>query len=130
MNSYLIILGILGLLGASAHIVLGERFIISPLNSEHLPTSFLGDGDVTKRYLRWFWHVGSILIVGCSLALVTVGIRYRSPEAQVLARAIGTGFISMFAAFLLVAIPRPSLFWRVPQGTILGIGGFAIWLVA
>lgn len=130
MNVYLIALGVLGLVGASAHIILGERFIISPLGVDRLPTSFLGDGDVTKRYLRWFWHVGSFDIGGSSLALIVIGMMYDMPGAKLLAQFIAVHFIAIFGVFLAIAITRPGLFVRIPQGTLLGIGGLLVWLVA
>ncbi|MBV7337780.1 hypothetical protein KFU94_58035 [Chloroflexi bacterium TSY] len=130
MNIFLIVLGSFGLIGTLAHITLGERFIIRPLHTDSLPTSFLGDGDITKRYLRWFWHVGSFDIGGSSLALIVIGLLYGAPGTQLLARFIAVHFIAIFGAFLGVAIPRPELFVRVPQGVLLGIGGLLVWLAA
>ena len=123
-------LGSLGMVGCLAHVVLGEVFILRPLRPESLPSSFLGDCDITKRYLRWFWHVGSLFIGGGSLALVALGADYDRPTAPMLARLIGLAFMGTFAAFCIVALPRPLLFLRVPQGLGLGLGGLAIWLLA
>ena len=130
MNVSLIVLGSLGLIGVLAHIVLGELFIIGALKKKDLPTSFLGDGDVTKRYLRWFWHVGSFVIGASSLSLIVIGIIYDTSGTQLLARFIAVQFVAIFGVFLIVAIPRPELFIRVPQGVVMGIGGVLVWLVA
>ena len=57
MNAGLVALGCAFIVGCLAHIALGERYIIAPLKADALPLSFLGDGDTTKRYLRWFWKL-------------------------------------------------------------------------
>ena len=74
-------LAIAGILGGIVHLTLGERFILQRLAVEQLPVSFLGDGRVTKGYLRWFWHVGTLAIVGGSAAVgaVAVGIAGAPP---------------------------------------------------
>jgi hypothetical protein len=129
MNVPVVVLGCLALVGCLAHVVLGERYVIAPLRADALPASFLGDGDVTKRYLRWFWHVGSVAIGGGGVVLVFSAARC-GPEAAALARVVALQYLSMFAMFMVVAVPRPVLFVRVPQGMLLGVGGALAWLAA
>ena len=126
MNLLLVALGGVGLIGCLAHVVLGERFIVGPLAPEAMATSVLGDGDIAKRYLRWFWHVGTVMIGGGASVLIAVGLG-AIDHGEVAARVVAGLFVGMFAAFLIVAIPRPWLFVRVPQGLLLGVGGTIAW---
>jgi hypothetical protein len=101
VNAALVALGCASLVGCLAHVALGERYIIARLQPETLPVSLLGDGDVTKRYLRWFWHVGTVAIGGGGLALGACGLSLL-PDGAVLARVVSIQYLAMFAAFLIV----------------------------
>ena len=66
MNWYWTIAGGLAIVGGLAHLLLGESRIISRLDPSTLHPSPPMSGDTAKRYLRWFWQVGTVNIFGAA----------------------------------------------------------------
>lgn len=69
MNLYLLIASILAILIGIIHSILGERLILIPLLKKELP-QILGSDWITKRTLRFAWHVTSICWWG--MAFITL----------------------------------------------------------
>ena len=74
MNWYWITAGILAIGGGVAHLYLGESRIISRLDAGALQPSPPMSGDTAKRYLRWFWHVGTVNILGAATVGLIIGL--------------------------------------------------------
>ncbi|MBT5095133.1 MAG: hypothetical protein HOM21_12850 [Halobacteriovoraceae bacterium] len=128
MDWYYVITGIMAALGALAHLVLGELWIISPLDPEKLTTQKL-HGDTVKRYLRWFWHIGTFYILFLAVGSLYIGLTNRFYMFEpILARILAFFFAGMGATYLVVAIPSPRHFYRIPQGPLMILASILLWL--
>ena len=119
MSVLLLLASILTILTGAAHSVLGELLILRHMaNFEKVP-SLLGSVELTKRTLRFTWHLPTILASGMALIL----LRYahlpilgegemfviRTISAAMLACSLVTLLLSRgkhpgWIAFLLIAI--------------------------
>src|SRR5262249_62165946 len=73
MNVYFAVAGVLALLLGLAHSVLGELLLIRRLTNDHLPPiapfslvelrklGLAGSADLTRRTLRFTWHLPTVL---------------------------------------------------------------------
>ncbi|MEW6736361.1 MAG: hypothetical protein AB1489_34030 [Acidobacteriota bacterium] len=64
MNVYLVISGILTILMAIAHTVMGEILILIPLQKTQGLPAIMGSVRTTRETLRFAWHVTSVLGIG------------------------------------------------------------------
>ena len=131
MNWYWTTAGALAVGGGLAHLILGERRIITRLDPATLPALPPMSGDTTKRYLRWFWHVGTVNIFGAATVGLIIGLSDGLiPAERVVANLIAAVFLGMFLAFCVVAIPSPKHFVRIPQGPAMLVAAILFWLGA
>jgi hypothetical protein len=124
-----LVLGVAAAVGGLVHAIGGERWIIARLDPGRLARSILGDGDISRRYLRWFWHVGTADILGAASLFLGVGVGVlRVPPIvfQVLALHLGLYVV----AFAISFARRPAAWWRVPQAWAMLAGAVATWLAA
>ena len=109
----------------------GESRIISRLDPAKLNPSPRIGGDTAKRYLRWFWHVGTVNILGGAGVGLIIGLSNGLiPAERVVANLIAAVFFGMFLAFCVVAIPSPKHFVRIPQGPAMLIAAILFWMGA
>ena len=131
MNWYWTIAGTLAVFGGLAHLILGESWIILRLDPAKLNPSPPMQGDTAKRYLRWFWHVGTVNIFGAAAVGLIIGLSDGLiPAERVIANLIAALFFGMFLAFCVVAIPSPKHFVRIPQGPAMLIAAILFWMGA
>jgi hypothetical protein len=76
----------LAVLLATAHSVLGERYILMRLFRRPLPP-LLGGEDFTRQTLRFAWHLTSVAFVGLAVVLVLL-----PPSARAAAQVIAATF--------------------------------------
>ena len=127
MNGLQASAGFLALLGGFAHMVLGEMWIISPLDPKRLPTTNAGSGDTIKRYLRWFWHVGTVMIFLFAGGALLIGLSSVVPSERLVANILSIWFAGGCLAFCVVAVPSPRHFVRIPQGLLMGLCALLLW---
>ncbi len=72
MNAYLLLAGIIALLGGLAHTILGHQWTVKPMQAEHLASS-QNSGEQNVRYLTWFWHIGSAFLLSSAAILLIEG---------------------------------------------------------
>ena len=128
MNWPWITAGTLAIVGGLAHLYLGESRIISRLDPVALRPSPPMSGDTAKRYLRWFWHVGTVNILGAATVGLVIGLTDGIiPAEREVANLISALFLGMFLAFCVVAIPSPKHFVRIPQGPAMFVAAMLFW---
>lgn len=113
MNIYLIIAGVLGIIGGLAHTFLGHKWTVNSIVSENLkPIKNTGDQD--KRFLTWFWHIGSVVLLSTSSILLMEGLNQIDIHRD-LQLFISFIWISMSGIFLVVAsYPPVQIFKMIP----------------
>ena len=114
MNVYFIIAGTIGIAGGIAHTVLGHRWTVRPLPREQLASAQF-TGDQNKRYLTWFWHIGSVVLVSTSVVLLLEGMHIAEVHRHLLLY-ISFLWLSMSAVFLIVALKAPLQVFRMVPG--------------
>jgi hypothetical protein len=70
MNTYLLTSGILTIVLCVAHSVIGEMSIINPIQKIEVLPAVRGSIRMTKRTLRFAWHVTSVLGLGVATILI------------------------------------------------------------
>jgi hypothetical protein len=129
MNGYWMIAGCMFAAGGLLHLVAGEVFIIGPIPAEQLRPAPFADRDAAKRYLRWFWHVGTVDILLGGALFLGLGARW-VPASSMTARWIALHFFGYVLAYLVAIGRRPSLLVRIPQGPFMLLGAVLGWLGA
>jgi hypothetical protein len=121
MNAALLLAAALAVVLGLAHSYLGERYIlIRLLRREDLPKLF-GEGEFTKRTLRFAWHLTSVAWIGLAGVLIVLAA---SPGGarRTEARVVSATFL-LSGALALVGSRGRHLSWVV----FFGIAGL-IWL--
>ena len=116
MNLLLILAGAIGLFGGWAHLYLGERWTIGPLRAEVLD-SYKFKGEVNKRIVRWFWHIGSMVLLSTSALLLAHGLGWIQVHRQLLL-FISFQWLSITALWVLFAGKPPTRFFTIFPGLI------------
>ena len=130
MNWLWIIAGGLATVGGLAHMIFGERWVLSRVDAVNFEVSPAGDDDTIKRYIRWFWHVGTaVFLITAGTALV-IGATDAVPHENTLATFLAIQGATVVAAYGVVVVARPRNFIRVPQGTAIAIVSVLLWLGA
>lgn len=130
MNWLWIVAGSIATVGGFAHMLLGERWVLSRVDGSTLETSPAGDDDTLKRYVRWFWHVGTAVFLLTAATALLIGLSDAIPHESALATLLAIQGAAMVTAYAVVAVPRPRIFLRIPQGTAVAIVSVLLWLGA
>jgi len=112
MNAYVGVAGILLAVLGLAHSVLGERLILIPLlEQEELP-KIGGSDDLTRRTLRFTWHVTTVLLWGGAAVLWTIAVLPPSDTLHALTRIMAIAYLA--CAFVSLIYSRGKHFaWLV-----------------
>ena len=116
MNIYLILAGILAMAGGLAHAVLGHRWTVSPLDPAHLASDKFS-GEQNRRFLMWFWHVGSVVLLSTAAILLVHGFGVTTVHRSLLLY-VSFLWLSTSAVFLLVSFQPPVQFTKMPPGIV------------
>ncbi len=77
MNVYFLLAGVIGFLGGIAHTFLGHKWTVKALDPEKLQST-QNTGEQDARYLTWFWHIGSLLLLSSSAILILHGLMIKT----------------------------------------------------
>lgn len=116
MNTFLLIAGILGTLGGLAHTILGDRWTVAPLEAEAI-ASRQNTGEQNKRYLRWWWHMGSVLLLSTSVAFAAHGAALVELQRHLLLY-LAFLWIATTTVFFTVALRSPNQAWSMVPGLV------------
>jgi hypothetical protein len=97
MNYYLLSSGVLTILLAVAHSIIGERSIIGPIQKTSGLPRVQGSDRQTKLTLRFTWHVTSVLGIGTAVVLIAYS-RWAilTPDQVFIARALSATYLTCF----------------------------------
>ncbi|SHH78454.1 hypothetical protein [Ferrimonas marina] len=70
MNTFYVLAGLVGLVGAGAHISMGYSRLKQRLSAD----SGSNDDDAMRLLLTFFWHTGSLMLLSLSLLLLLEGL--------------------------------------------------------
>lgn len=116
MNIYFVIGGAIGVLGGFAHMILGDLWTVSPLPPEHIGSA-QNSGDQNKRYLRWFWHIGSVVLLSTSALILVSGLDVVEIHRHVLLY-ISALWLSITGIFFAVALKPPVQALKMVPGLV------------
>jgi len=101
MNLWLVAAAAVIVLLAIAHSYLGERILIGPLQRRDDLPPMMGDTTLSKRTLRFAWHVTSVLALGLAGLLLLLA-RYEQDTltaARIIAATLAlSGLLSLVIA--------------------------------
>ena len=112
MNAWVAIAGALAVLVAAAHSWLGERYVIAPLLRRHDLPRLRGGDELTKRTLRFAWHVTSVAWVGLAALLIAVAPLAPQPARAATGRVVAATF-AVSSVVALVGSRGRHLSWIV-----------------
>lgn len=116
MNLYFVIAGIIGLLGGCAHAVLGDLWTVSPLDAS-TAGSKQNTGDQNKRFIRWFWHIGSVVLLSTSAIALLQGLAVFEFQTQLLA-FVSFLWLSITAIFFVISAKPPMQTFKMVPGLV------------
>ncbi len=116
MNLYLVIAGALGCLGGCAHAILGDRWTIAPLDVDTL-ASRQNTGEQNHRYLRWWWHVGSVVLLSTSLGFLLHGATIVEVHRDLLLY-LAFLWVATTTVFFAVALRAPNQAFKMVPGLV------------
>ena len=116
MNSYFVAAGVIGMIGGLAHAFLGHRWTIDVLDPDYLASS-QNSGDQNKRYLTWFWHIGSVVLLSSSGLILLQGLNQIQVHRDLL-WYISFLWLSMMTIFLIVAVRPPNQVLKMVPGLV------------
>lgn len=127
MNWLWTIAGIIMLMTGLIHSILGEKRIFNNLKTENLKTHY--SGEVTKITLRWFWHFSSIMIASIgSIAFLMGCTEEFIPSEPFLAKILAGVTYGLVVLLVVVNLRDPSNLKYYPQGVVLLVIAFLIWI--
>lgn len=110
MNSYLLISAILTIIVALIHSVLGEKLIITPVLRLDLP-KISGSDFLTKRTLRFAWHITSLAWLGIAGIFIYGAIHPMTVELSFVIRIMSAMFLVSSIITLITARGRHFAWW-------------------
>ena len=116
MNIYFILAGAFGFLGGCAHSFLGHKWTINAIDTTTL-NSTQNTQIQDKRFLVWFWHVGSIVLLSTSILLFVHGADWFNIHFHLLT-FISFLWLCITLLFIIIAAQRPSQILRMIPGLI------------
>ena len=73
MNVFLTVGGAMALLGGLAHTVLGHRWTVQAVDPAHAASERIS-GAANQRFVLWFWHIGSAVLLSTGAAFLLEGL--------------------------------------------------------
>jgi hypothetical protein len=123
MNPALAIASILAAVAAALHIFMGGHAVATPLLDSAMETR-------PKLILYAVWHMASVALCLCAVALFVGGLRRPAEPSRYLVRFISLLWCCFGATFLAVIAIQPDGGWlfKLPQWTLLlPVGLLGIW---
>ena len=116
MNYYFVAAGAFGFLGGLAHTFLGDRWTIAPLDPAKVASSQF-TGDQNKRFIRWFWHVGSVVLLSTTLLLILQGLGTVAVHEHLM-MYVSFLWLGTTAVFFVVALQPPAQAFKMIPGLV------------
>lgn len=110
MNYYLFISACLIVIVAAIHSLLGEKLIIKPVLKLELP-HILGNDFLTKRTLRFAWHLMSVAAFGFAAILFFYSFRLINDQSVMTVIIISVVFVVSSLVSAIVAHGRHFSWW-------------------
>ena len=106
--------GVLCLLLASGHAVLGHQWILPRLRKDTLPATPFGGPATTAVALAVAWHVVTIAAAGMGVLLIGVAGRHASAERSLVLYTVAAIFAAAAATTIWLGRRRPRALARAP----------------
>lgn len=116
MNVYFLIAGVISVAGGLAHGWLGDGYTVRGLCPEHLASPQF-TGDQNKRFIRWFWHVGTAVLLSTGAVLVLEGLA-RGTVHRHLLLYVASLWLATTGVFFAVTLPRPTQTLKLVPGLV------------
>lgn len=99
------------------HGILGERFLVSRLRDEGLPSTPAGDPGLIRPYLRVIWHLVTVDLAVSAAILFACAHFGSGPTTTLFARVVAAKFTGYAVVGVLVACRhrRFDAFRKIPQ---------------
>lgn len=101
MNLPLVVAGVLALLGAAVHGIVGDLVVVRRLSPGKLPSSPFGGPRMTKAMIRVAWHMATMALVTVGSSLVVSGAFLDGETA----RAVGVVGAGASTGIAVVIVP-------------------------
>lgn len=114
MNVAYLIGGVVSSILTVGHAYFGEALFFKGIPDSTYPTTYWGDGDITKRLMKGAWHflTVSLGVAGVSLLLLSFTSYFEQPA--IIANLIFWEFVGYAIVFIYYAIGRPAIIFRAP----------------
>lgn len=116
MNIYFIIAGVIGIFGGLAHTILGHKWTVNAIDPESLKST-QNTGDQDKRFLTWFWHIGSVVLLSTSAIVFLQGIEQIDVHKDLLL-FISFIWLSITGIFFIIALKPPIQVFKMIPGLV------------
>lgn len=102
MNVPLVVAGVLALVGAGVHGILGDLVVVRRLSPGKLPSSPFGGPTMTKAMIRVAWHMATVALLTVGSALFVSGAILEGDIARAIA-LVGAGASTGIAVVIVPA---------------------------
>lgn len=116
MNLYFVIAGGIGLVGGFAHAFLGHKWTVKAIDTSALKST-RNSRDQDKRFLIWFWHIGSVLLLSTTALILVQGLDLIAVHRDLLV-FISFIWLSITAVFIIVAGRPPVQIFKMIPGLV------------
>ena len=116
MNIYFLVSGIIALLGGFAHAFLGHKWTINAIDADTLKST-QNSKEQDKRFLVWFWHIGSVVLLSTAILLVTQGSGIYMISKDLI-MYISFLWLSITGVFIIVAVKKPNQIFKMIPGLV------------
>lgn len=116
MNYYFIVAGVIGVLGSFAHSILGDLWTVAPLDESQIGSP-QNTGDQNKRFIRWFWQIGGVVLFSASALFLVDGAGWYDVHPQLL----GYGsflWLSITTIFFALTLKPPVQAFKMVPGLV------------
>lgn len=111
-----IIAGVISTAGGLAHAFLGDRFTVAPLDEKAIGSQQF-TGDQNKRFLRWFWHIGSVVLLSTGAILLLHGTGAFAFQVHLL-WYVSFLWVSTTTVFVILALKPPVQLTKMIPGLV------------
>lgn len=111
MNIYFVAAALLIIILGAIHSILGEKLIINPVLKLDLP-HILGSDFITKRTLRFAWHLTTIIWWASAIILFYLAFHTIDPITEIIVKIFSVAYL--FSGLVSLVIARGKHFsWYV-----------------
>ncbi len=116
MNYYFIAAGLIGTLGGFAHTFLGHKWTINAIDVNSL-RSTQNSQDQDRRFLIWFWHVGSVVLISTSGLIALQGFSLVDLSLDLI-QYLSFLWLSITIVFIVIASETPVQYFKMIPGLV------------